>query len=111
MKITNGELHEAIERAQRGIVDADLGGGIIKQRIPRLGAGRSGGYLTIVAYRSGLRAVFLFGFAKNVRDNISKDELKNFRDLATLLSELNDDGIDMYLAAKKLTEIGNDEEV
>ena len=62
-------LRDAVERAERGLVDADLGGGIIKQRVARTGQGRSGGYRLLIAYRSGDRAVFLYGFGKNERDN------------------------------------------
>ena len=75
-------LREAIERAERGLIDADLGGGLIKQRIARPGGGRSGGYRTIIAYRTGNRAVFLDGFAKSEQDNISADELTEFRAIA-----------------------------
>jgi hypothetical protein len=57
-------LCEAIERADRGLVDADLGGGVVKQRMARPGAGRSGGYRALVFFRRGERAVFVFGFAK-----------------------------------------------
>lgn len=58
-RITDRSLREAIERAGRGTIDADLGGGIIKQLLARSGQGRSGGYRTLIAYRSGTRAVFL----------------------------------------------------
>jgi hypothetical protein len=80
-RIEDSSLREAIERAERGLVDADLGGGVIKQRVPRTGQGRSGGYRLLVAYRSGDRAVFLYGFAKNERDNITDDELATLRDI------------------------------
>jgi hypothetical protein len=81
-KIANSGLREAIERAERGLIDADLGGGLIKQRVARRGQGRSGGYRVIVAYRTKGRAVFLFGFAKNERENITSDELIFLRELA-----------------------------
>jgi hypothetical protein len=68
-------LREAIARAERGLIDADLGGGLIKQRVARQGMGRSGGYRSIVAYRAGSKAFFLHGFAKSDRDNIGEDEL------------------------------------
>jgi hypothetical protein len=64
------------------MIDADLGGGLIKQRVAREGKGRSGGYRMIVAYRAKKRAVFLFGFAKSERENITEDELLVFRKLA-----------------------------
>lgn len=80
--IADKSLVEAIKRAERGLIDADLGGGLIKQRVARQGQGRSGGYRTIVAYRKKNRAVFLFGFAKSERENIEPDELKFLQGLA-----------------------------
>ena len=80
-RIKDSSLREAIERAERGLVDADLGGGIIKQRVARTGQGRAGGYRLLIAYRSGNRAVFLHGFAKNERDNIADDELETLREI------------------------------
>lgn len=81
LRIKDSSLREAIARAERGLVDADLGGGIIKQRVARTGQGRSGGYRMLIAYRSGDRAVFLYGFAKNERDNITNDELETLREI------------------------------
>lgn len=75
--ISDVQLVAAVERAGRGLMDADLGGGVIKQRIARPGQGKSGGFRTIIAYRSQERSVFLLGFAKNQRDNIDPDELEN----------------------------------
>jgi hypothetical protein len=80
--ISDKTLREAIERAEQGIVDADLGGGLIKQRVARQSQGRSGGFRTIIAYQAKRRAVFLYGFAKNERDNISPAELLSLRDIA-----------------------------
>ena len=80
-RIADYSLREAIERAGRGTIDADLGGGIIKQRVARIGQGRSGGYRTLIAYRAGTRAVFLYAFAKNERENIDPDELLTLREI------------------------------
>jgi hypothetical protein len=63
-RISDAMLVEAIRRAERGLIDADLGGGVIKQRIGREGQGRSGGYRTLIAFRLGDRAVFMFAFCK-----------------------------------------------
>jgi hypothetical protein len=63
-RIADRSLTEAIERASRGLIDADLGGGLIKQRVARRGQGRSGGYRMLIAYREGTRTVFLYAFAK-----------------------------------------------
>lgn len=57
-------------------------GGLIKLRVPRKGQGRSGGYRMLIAYRHGNRAIFLYGFAKNERDNIQEDELKTLKEIA-----------------------------
>jgi len=55
-KISAAALWEAVERAERGLIDADLGGGVIKQRISRSGAGKSSGYRSIVIYRKDDKA-------------------------------------------------------
>lgn len=84
-RISDLALCEAVERAERGLVDADLGSGVIKQRIARPGAGRSGGFRSIVLFRNADRAFFVYGFAKNERENIRDDELTAFRLLASEL--------------------------
>ncbi len=78
-RIADAALIDAVERAARGLVDADLGGGVIKQRVARPGQGRSGGYRTLIAIRFADFAVFLFGFAKSERENIDDDELARLR--------------------------------
>ena len=83
-RIKDGALCEAIERAEKGLVDADLGGGVIKQRIPREGQGRSGGYRTLLAFRSKDRRSFCSGFAKSDRGNIDPEELDVLRTIASL---------------------------
>jgi len=75
-RIGSSQLCEAVRRAGSGLIDADLGGGVIKQRVARQGQGRSGGYRTIIAFRSGDRSVFMYGFAKKSKANISDDELE-----------------------------------
>ena len=81
-RITDESLREAIDRAARGIVDADLGGGLVKQRVAREGQGRSGGYRMLLAYQAEGRAVFLYGFAKNELDNIGPDDPASLREIA-----------------------------
>jgi hypothetical protein len=72
-------LERAVRDAENRLVDADLGGGLIKQRVARLGQGKRGGFRTIIAYRRGTRAVCLFGFAKNERENLDDDELSSWQ--------------------------------
>ena len=88
-RIAERALVRAIARAENGLVDADLGGGIVKLRVARKGEGKSGGYRTIVAYRRGDRAVFLYGFAKNERDNIDDRELDDLKKAGQAASELH----------------------
>ena len=81
-RIADANLREAVERATRGLIDADLGGGVVKQRVARPGEGRSGGFRTIIAFRSGDLAVFMYGFAKSDRGNITDEELDYLRSIA-----------------------------
>ena len=81
-RIKDASLAESVAPAERGIIDGDLGGGLIKQRVARPGQGRSGGYRTLIAYRSGDCAVFLYAFAKSERENIEDDELASLREIA-----------------------------
>jgi hypothetical protein len=109
-RIADTSLIEAIERAERGIIDADLGAGLIKQRVARQGQGRSGGYRMIVAYRAQDRAVFLYGFAKNERENIHRDELLTFREIAADLLAADPAKIRKAIEEGVLQEIDLDEQ-
>ena len=83
-------MREAVTRAEKGQIDADLGGGVIKQRIARPGQGRSKGYRTIILFRHRARAFFLYGFAKNQRANIDDDEEEQFKEAAKHVLTLTD---------------------
>jgi hypothetical protein len=109
-RIADGSLNEAIARAERGVIDADLGGGLIKQRVAREGQGRSGGYRMMVAYRAQGRAVFLYAFAKNERDNIDPDELQSLREIAQGWLDADDDRIALAVTDGALQEIDCDQE-
>jgi hypothetical protein len=80
--IEDSALAEAAARADKGQIDANLGGGIIKQRIARPGQGKSGGYRAVIAFRQRDRAVFMYGFAKSARANIAPDEEREFKEAA-----------------------------
>ena len=108
-RIADKSLTEAIERAERGAIDADLGGGLIKQRVARGGQGRSGGYRMVVAYRAQGRAVFLYAFAKNERDNIDPDELLSLREIAQGWLAADADKIALAVADGALLEVDDDE--
>jgi hypothetical protein len=108
-KIGDASLANAVARAERGLLDADLGGGIIKQRVARPGKGKSGGYRTVIAYRARNRAVFLFGFAKSARDNIGPDQLADLKEAASELLALSNGEIAQRLDARTLEETDYDE--
>ncbi len=91
-------LVEAIDRAEDGKIDADLGGGLIKQRVALPGRGRSGGFRTIIAYRQGERAIFLHMFAKSQKANIGRAELEVFQKLAKSYDALDEAELDELVA-------------
>lgn len=99
-----------VRRAERRLIDADLGGGVIKQRVARPGQGRSGGYRGLIAYRPKTRSVFLFGFAKSERGNIEEDELATARDVAKGWLELDGKGLAGAVADGLIVEVKHDDQ-
>ena len=89
-RIADKVLWVAVYRAEEGVIDADLGGGVIKQRLARKGEGKSGGFRSVILFRSGDKAFFVYGFAKSARDNIRRNELQAFRKLADEMLGLDD---------------------
>jgi hypothetical protein len=108
-RLADSALREAIANAGKGLIDADLGGGVIKQRIARAGGGKSGGFRTIILFRAGTRAFFVHGFAKNERDNIRDDELAAFKMLAAEMLNYDDAALAKAVAAGVLTEVMDDD--
>lgn len=109
-RITDAQLVKAITDAESGLIDADLGGGVIKQRIARPNEGKSGGYRSIILFRSGDKAFFVHGFAKNAQANIDVTELEGFKELAPVLLDATDEQLDALVAAGKITEVGHDKD-
>ena len=104
-RITDAVLCAAIADASRGSVDADLGGGVVKQRIARQGGGKSGGFRTIILFRVRERAFFVHGFAKNEQGNIRDDELAAFKLLAAEMMAYDDDALARAIENGTLTEV------
>jgi hypothetical protein len=98
-------LREAVASAEKGTVDADLGGNVIKQRIARPGQGKSGGYRTIIIFRRGDKAFFVYGYAKSERDNLDQGETDAFKKAAKELLALSDEQIQKLIESGALTEI------
>src|SRR5262245_39114891 len=108
-KITDAMLCAALDRASQGLIDADLGGEVIKQRVARAGQGKSGGYRVLIAFRRGERAVFLFGFAKNERANIRSDQLARLKLYAQRWLGLDGEQIADAISDGELREVHCDE--
>ena len=104
-KISEEVLWDAVDRAEKGLVDADLGGGVIKQRIGRPGESKAKGYRSIVLYRKGDKAFFVYGFSKSDLGNLREDEQEQFKKAAKAKLALSDDQI------RQLIENGQFEEV
>lgn len=80
-------------------------GGVIKQRLPREGRGKSGGFRSMVLFRRDGTAFFVYGFAKSDRDNIRRDELIAFRRLADEMLGLDDKALAAAITNGTITEI------
>jgi hypothetical protein len=107
--IADESLAEAVLRAGRGLVDVDLGGGLIKQRVARKGQGRRGGYRVLIGIRAGDFAVFLFGFAKSAQDNLDDRQLNLLRDIAASWLSADAATIKKAVEQGELVEVLNDE--
>ena len=82
------DLSAALDEIGQGLVDADLGGNLVKKRIPLQGRGKRGGARAILCGKQGDRIIFLHGFAKNEKSDLSPKELAAFRRLADVLVAL-----------------------
>ena len=109
-RIGDDKLLDAVQRAESGSVDADLGSGVIKQRIARRGQGKRDGYRTLFFYRTATRAIFVHGFAKSDRDNIDDDELKAFRKAAVAALAFSADEVAELVGRGSWVEVEHDDE-
>ena len=108
--LEDAALCEAVRRAGSGLIDADLGGGVIKQRIARKNGGRSGGFRTIVVFRRGELAFFVHGFAKSDRENLRRKELSGLRSLANEYLALDAAGLAAAQAVGAIIEVECDDQ-
>lgn len=101
-------LLAAVDEMGRGLVDADLGGHVVKKRVALAGRGKSGGVRTLLAYKVGNKAFFVYGFAKNVRANIKDEELKALKRYARELLSYSDKLLTEAIKYGELIEVEND---
>ncbi|WP_288051960.1 type II toxin-antitoxin system RelE/ParE family toxin [Acidiphilium sp.] len=113
VRLANAKLLQAAQDVAAGHYDADLGGGVFKQRVAREGGGKSGGFRTIILFRVGSHGFFAHGFAKSDKANVSAKELKALKRLADLLLGYSEEQLVVAQAAGELSEVesdGGDEE-
>ena len=104
-RLSTPALCDAVHEMVNGLFDADLGGGLFKKRIARSGQGKSGGYRTLVATNKGSRWVFVYGFPKNERSNIDRDEAEALKKLAAHLLSLTAQAVTKAKEAGELIEV------
>jgi hypothetical protein len=103
--LTDAALRKAVREMVAGVIDADLGGGVVKKRVALPGRGKRGGARTIVATNRSGRWFFMYGYEKNVMDNIDAKTLAVMQDTAADLLALNEDGLAQAVGIGKLMEI------
>ncbi|OIP36446.1 MAG: hypothetical protein AUK27_01520 [Deltaproteobacteria bacterium CG2_30_66_27] len=108
--LCDSALCQAVVEIKQGLIDADLGGGILKKRLALPGRGKSGGARTLVATNRGNRWIFLFGFEKNDRANVTTKELEALQKIASDLLKLTPKDLDALVAQGELQEICHDDQ-
>ena len=109
-ELSDSALADAVNEMARGLIDADLGGGLVKKRLGLAGRGKRGGARTLVATNKGDRWFFVFGFEKNERANIQDDELEALQEIAAELLARTSRQLDAAVEDGTLYEVGHDDE-
>ncbi|MGB9153251.1 MAG: type II toxin-antitoxin system RelE/ParE family toxin [Alphaproteobacteria bacterium] len=108
-RITDAKLCEAIRNAEKSIIDADFGGGVIKQRIARANEGKSGGYRSIILFRKGALSFFVYGFAKSELGNIDASDERDFKELAKTILAVSEAELKALVDSGNYTEVKYDD--
>ncbi len=103
--LTDTKLLQAAQDVAAGQYDADLGGGVFKQRVAREGRGKSGGFRTIILFRAGGHSFFAHGFAKSDKANVSAKELVALKRLAGVLLGFSDKQLETAKVVRELIEV------
>jgi len=103
--MSNSQIVEIVKEVEAGLHDGDLGGGVFKKRIAIRSRGKRGGLRSIIAYKQNDKAIFLYGYAKNVQDNINRNEKEAFKKLSKAYLILNDLSIKKLLNQGELIEV------
>lgn len=108
-KISDATLWQVVQDIEDGKIDADLGEGVIKQRIARPGQGKSSGYRSIILYQKGDKAFFVYGFAKKDEANISTNDEKAFKKSAEIVLNLSDESLNEHIEVGNFVEVKLDD--
>ena len=103
--LEDSTLRKAITEMEQGLVDADLGGGLVKKRVPLPGMGKRGGVRTIVATNHCGIWFFLFGYQKNEKADISKRDEEVLKLLGAKLLRMDDSLLSAAIKAEQIWEI------
>lgn len=87
--------------------EANLGGHIYKKRVARSGKGKSGGFRTIICFKQNDRAIYVHGFSKSSKENISDRELQSLKELAAILLNMNNKDLRVAISSGVLVEVNN----
>jgi hypothetical protein len=109
--LSDDSLCKAVREISTGLVHANLGAGVYKQRIARKGQGKSGGFRTIIFFKAHKVAFFILGFAKSRQDNLERDEVAGLKDLAERMLDYDEKAIASALKAGALEELPCEQEV
>lgn len=104
-RLPDSALCKAVEEMEHGLIDADLGGFLYKKRVARPGSGKSGGYRTLLSARIGQRYVFLHGFPKSEKANITLAEKTALQFAGKVFLELSGNALSKVLRSKVLLEV------
>ena len=107
--LTDQDLSAAVKEMVNGLIDADLGGHVMKKRVALQGQGKRGGARTLLAFKVGDKAFFMYGFAKNQQDNISAKELKALKAMAKQVLGYTPAQLKVVLNAGEFIEVRHDE--
>jgi hypothetical protein len=100
-------LRLSVDEMNNGLIDADLGGHVYKKRIAIAGHGKSGGIRTLLVYKAGTTAYFIYGFAKNARANVKDNELKGLKTYAGILLNYSAKELNQAVKTGALIEVIN----
>ena len=74
--LNNKALLEAVTEIEKGLIDANLGGHLYKQRVAVGGKGKSGGVRILLAYKPADKVFFIYGFVHFI-DEIRQLSIEN----------------------------------